>query len=282
MIVDKPNGGVGAARNSGLKLAKGDYIYFFDPDDFIAPNVLRAMFKILENNDLEVLAFDFVDLPMGTNSTTNKEIKIPEKVKIQTGLDFIGTKNFTNECWWFITKRSMIEKFNISFMEDRLMEDVIYTQQILLSTKKLTYVPFDVYRYMTLPNSVRTSKEPKHYRKFIFDCEYTVFLMSIFIAEIKDPIKNKNAVHRLKTKQQSIVFFILLRLAKSDVSFNYMTGMLDRFKKVNAYPFTYFPGVDFKGLIYKLLVSILNSKWLRYPFLRLLRLIERSKNFVNR
>lgn len=40
IVVDKENGGVASARNAGLDAACGDYIWFFDSDDIIHPNIL--------------------------------------------------------------------------------------------------------------------------------------------------------------------------------------------------------------------------------------------------
>ena len=49
------NGGAGAARNKGFELAKGDYIYFLDADDYIAKDTLQRIVEVSEQNNLEIL-----------------------------------------------------------------------------------------------------------------------------------------------------------------------------------------------------------------------------------
>ena len=50
-VVSQENGGLSAARNTGLKYAKGDYIYFIDSDDLIAPEHLENMYKAAKKED---------------------------------------------------------------------------------------------------------------------------------------------------------------------------------------------------------------------------------------
>ena len=44
-FIDQPNGGVAAARNAGLDAARGEYIFFLDPDDWVEPDAAELLYS---------------------------------------------------------------------------------------------------------------------------------------------------------------------------------------------------------------------------------------------
>ena len=53
-VIHQPNGGLSAARNSGIATAKGDYMTFIDSDDFIFPHYLEVLVKLCQENDADM------------------------------------------------------------------------------------------------------------------------------------------------------------------------------------------------------------------------------------
>lgn len=63
IVIHKPNGGVSSARNAGLNRAKGKYIGFVDPDDYIEEKMYELMIKELESTqaNLAICGYDYVN-----------------------------------------------------------------------------------------------------------------------------------------------------------------------------------------------------------------------------
>lgn len=62
-VIHQPNSGVSAARNAGLSAAKGDYIGFCDPDDFVSPQMYGRMLQVMLQSDAEIVicGYDYYD-----------------------------------------------------------------------------------------------------------------------------------------------------------------------------------------------------------------------------
>ena len=60
--IHKENGGVGSARNLGIDEAKGEYISFIDPDDWIEQDMYSEILYNMKNNNLDILCTDVCEV----------------------------------------------------------------------------------------------------------------------------------------------------------------------------------------------------------------------------
>lgn len=65
-VIHKANGGLGDARNTGVKQARGDYILFVDSDDYINENLVEKTVSIAEDTKADIVIFDYATVEPGS------------------------------------------------------------------------------------------------------------------------------------------------------------------------------------------------------------------------
>ncbi len=272
VVVDKKNAGVGAARNSGYDQAKGKFIYFLDPDDYLAENTLPTLLGLMAKNSLDILTFKSKSVVQKRYPFSEDSDKLLEELDVKDGISYIASRKHKNEIWWFIIKRDFIRSTGIRFIEGKWMEDAILTSELFCEAQRMAHVDLDVHRYRILPTSAMRNKSPEHYNKVIYDNANAAYVYDELIKNI--PIDHPHAegcIKRLRSRQQSFVFFLMVRLMKSDISVKKIPEMLNGFEKIDAYPLKKFLGDDYRGVGYSFLVFIFNHRPLINPFIKMFR-----------
>ena len=194
-VIHRENGGLSAARNSGIEVAQGEYIMFVDSDDYWEPNVLGGLMAQVERDSLDVLRFDF------RNVNERYEEFYPNKVPkrdVDYSESVVDGVTFLNErlgpmCYavMFIIKRSLIyrdqtsvisnqnlknntsnikhQTSNILFTEKIYFEDTDWTPRMLLRAKRVASTPMVVYNYLWRTGSITLPTDPIKRKKVLED-----------------------------------------------------------------------------------------------------------------
>ena len=78
-VIHKENGGVSAARNTGLDIAKGEWISYVDSDDYIESTMIETLICLAKKNDVELAMCSFKDISECENVTQENDIRIFSK-----------------------------------------------------------------------------------------------------------------------------------------------------------------------------------------------------------
>lgn len=168
IVIDQENGGCGAARNKSLENARGEYIYFFDPDDYILPNTFEELYKNAVINETELVMFKIARFRDGEDI----DYSIPgfPFENVFKGVDFNNFSfnykdikpyvlNASFAPWTKLYKKSFLDKYgDFKFPTDVAFDDTPFHVFSLLRAESISYVPKFFYHYrLSNPNSVNNT-----------------------------------------------------------------------------------------------------------------------------
>ncbi|MFL0353812.1 glycosyltransferase [Xanthomarina sp. GH4-25] len=148
-LISQENQGVSAARNTGLKQAKGDCIYFFDPDDIIAKNCLKSLIKLYQP-DIDIVVGKNAEV-IGQTTTNSKTLEhgiITDKVFRNDNYIELALKSpFLTVCWNNLYNAEFIFSNNLRFKEGIVHEDELWYFETLHLAKTVVFNSNTTYYY---------------------------------------------------------------------------------------------------------------------------------------
>lgn len=154
VIVDKPNGGLSSARNSGLEVAKGNYVSFIDSDDFISYDFYESnMIFLEENSSIDMLILPYCEYSEINNSCyKNKSLIIYGKINVA---NYLFSKEYNCAVWRCIYKTDIFS--NLRFADGRLFEDGYILPEIANRVLSLAISEIGCYYYVVREGSICNS-----------------------------------------------------------------------------------------------------------------------------
>ena len=154
-VFTQENQGAGAARNYGMKKASGDYIYFFDADDFLEKDALEKAYSNAIKNDSDIVFFKFdqyKDNRFFAHSGPNLENQFAGADFDSFTFDWHDYRRgpFTGPFapWLKIYKKEFLDAHEcFKFPNGLNHNDVPFHVMTFLKASKISFIPEHLYRY---------------------------------------------------------------------------------------------------------------------------------------
>ena len=195
------NRGLSAARNTGVSAATGDYLYFFDSDDYLDDGCMEILTKPLEKRDYDVVLGDF------RLFGNPKDIVFLHELTGETiGNNEIFHKTYVNRSIFMMAcnkliKRSLFIKNDLSFIEGQLHEDELWTYKLTNVIDSMYVQHVITYHYRIHDHSIMGNWS-KNSPKMLKSCYLTLDYVLSHPAQVNRVDYQKCVVYYIRSWQR--------------------------------------------------------------------------------
>lgn len=161
--VHKANGGASTARNAGLDIASGEYVFFLDSDDYLVPNALEKLFTALRSAEADFAFCQAYTLEENSGEIGTKNYSFGKNYGQGSAdaffAEMVKNKEFHVAVWMNLYRRDFLQRNELRFSEGIMYEDCIFAYQLYKLAKKAVHVPEYLYYRRYRANSVMSSKK---------------------------------------------------------------------------------------------------------------------------
>lgn len=154
-VCHQSNQGLSAARNTGLDMASGSYIFFLDSDDFLEPDALETMYQALTANEADLVIGAYQNVSATGDALGIERFPYSSKITTISEKDFwqLSTcKTVAIVAWSKLYPKHLWDK--LRFPVGKIHEDNAVLHQITEQCQKIIYLDQVILNYRSTPGSI--------------------------------------------------------------------------------------------------------------------------------
>lgn len=185
VVINQENKGPSGARNNAMRHATGKYLCFVDPDDYVEPNVYGGLIKQMEEQQLDMLRFDYRVVNEYYEILPKRafELAFDYTPQLMTGTDFlINRLDIACNIWRYVYRTDVITRNNIWCYTGDYYDDTPWLPLVLMKSQRVNICDTVVYNYMERSDSLVNAKSPKAVQRKI---DGGIMLLKILYEQLK-------------------------------------------------------------------------------------------------
>lgn len=238
IVSHEVNRGLGGARNTGIREAKGKYLWFVDSDDYLSLAALPKMLDLCSANNLDVLAFNYREVDETRRLIRDTHVFHDETVS--DGCSFVKKvfgRNFVNHAGYvvrFIYSVDFLKHTQLYFPEKVYWEDTVYMPKSVLLANRVQSVSDICYNYRRNAASI-SGQYHKQYRAELI-CQMA-FCAGRDLLDYSNEIPDKELSDAFRKKAISMINGFKIHLLRtSGTQRRRFYHILDEFQVENLKP----------------------------------------------
>ena len=230
-LFSQKNKGLGGARNTGLKNAKGKYILFLDADDYLKENTLRKIYEISTKNDLDILEFGAVGITKNNKIVYTKILKTEH---VLSGYSYLDKFFYMNSACNKLYKLDFLRINKLQFIEKIYIEDFEFNTKVFYYAKRVLATDYIVSYFFQSHNSITRNSNPQKNLKMVNDINFVINELILFKRQID--INNKVNREVINERIGFLVVTLLYTLMKFRIDKDERDNIIKELKKNGVYP----------------------------------------------
>ena len=143
-VITQRNAGAGAARNNGMRLARGEYLSFLDADDFFEPEMLRTAYDRAHTLETDITVFrcdqyfQDADVYADARYTINDSLLPLHQPFAGTEIECDIFKAFVGWAWDKLFRTEFVRSNGLKFQEQRTSNDMLFVFSAIVKAERIS------------------------------------------------------------------------------------------------------------------------------------------------